>query len=339
MAFCAPFIFPCANGLSPSIIKSIFTIFLFTQPTLQLEECGGGSLKPEVVQGTAFSPLYTASNIFNLSGQTNYWLAKHGKTTGQGFTMKVDVCTRIIVGCHIKNLGKGVNSGRIAREFRVSGSLDQNGPWETLLEDQLVDTRNKAASLLNFTFDEPVEVQFIKFDLVSYWGKWGGGLQYFAAIPGKNGQMAQTTTDGAITSSTADSVTTLDADKEAGLDFKSIGYSFIISVPVILIVLGIVFMCRTYCKICLKCCKCCSSDLEREKEDENVDYGAYYYDDGERRQDVMEVQDSNPAYETAHTESNFSSHASAKNPQNVNVDQLDDYDYIGNHDDYDYMGS
>ena len=65
----------------------------------------------------------------------------------------------------------------------VLGSLDKNGPWETLLEDQLVDTRAVVAPLLNFTFDKPVEIQFIKFDLISYWGGGGGGLQYFAAIP------------------------------------------------------------------------------------------------------------------------------------------------------------
>ena len=35
-----------------------------------------------------------------------------------------------------------------------------------------------------------------------------------------------------------------------------------------------------------KCCKCC---VDMEKEDENLDYGTYYDDDGERRQDVMEV--------------------------------------------------
>ena len=33
-------------------------------------------------------------------------------------------------------------------------------------------------TLLNFTFDQPAEVQFLKFDLVSFWGT-GGGLQYF----------------------------------------------------------------------------------------------------------------------------------------------------------------
>ena len=62
--------------------------------------------------------------------------------------------------------------------------MKENGPWETLVEDQLVDTTGgKAASLLNFTFDKPVKIQFLKFDLISYWGSLGGALQYFAAIP------------------------------------------------------------------------------------------------------------------------------------------------------------
>ena len=66
-----------------------------------------------------------------------------------------------------------------------TGSLNESGPWETLIDDELDNTAgNKAASLLNFTFDKPVEVQFLKFDLLSYWsGTAGGGLQYFAAIP------------------------------------------------------------------------------------------------------------------------------------------------------------
>ena len=65
----------------------------------------------------------------------------------------------------------------------LSGSLDQSGPWQTLLEDQLDDTRDIAASLLDFAFEEAVEIQFVKFELISYWGPFGGGLQYFAAIP------------------------------------------------------------------------------------------------------------------------------------------------------------
>ena len=68
-----------------------------------------------------------------------------------------------------------------------------------MIDDELDDTAgNKPASLFNFTFDKfvdstslskvklnNVEVQFPKFDLLNYWpGTAGGGLQYFAAIPG-----------------------------------------------------------------------------------------------------------------------------------------------------------
>ena len=97
----------------------------------------------------------------------------------------------LIAGCQIKNKGKEFISGVwnnwwSTKEFRVSGSMNENGPWETLLEDQLVDTTfsggNYPASLRNFTFEDPVEIQFLKFDLISFWGSAGGGLQYFAPI-------------------------------------------------------------------------------------------------------------------------------------------------------------
>ena len=148
-----------------------------------------GQLKPEVVQSTAYNSAYAASNVLIWGEEdvslgnwkTNYWLAEHEKITGQGFTLKVDDCARLIAGCQIKNIG-GIDNGWGTKNFRISGSMNETGPWETLVEDQLVDTRGVAASLQSFTFDKPVEIQFIKFDLISYWGD-GGGLQYFAAIP------------------------------------------------------------------------------------------------------------------------------------------------------------
>ena len=96
----------------------------------------------------------------------------------------MDTCPRLIAGCQLKNKGKGDETELpgywATREFRVSGSLNENGPWETLVEDELEDSRDKAAPLFDFTFKKPVEIQFIRFDLVSYWGK-GGALQHFAA--------------------------------------------------------------------------------------------------------------------------------------------------------------
>ena len=102
--------------------------------------------------------------------------------------MKVDACARLIAGCQIKNKGKGLSPERATKNFKISGSMNENGPWETLVEDQLPYKSDVAAPLLNFTFDEPVEMQFIKFDLVSYWTSYGGGLQFFAAIPATGGK-------------------------------------------------------------------------------------------------------------------------------------------------------
>ena len=77
---------------------------------------------------------------------------------------------------------------------------------------------------------------------------------------------------------------------EPGLAW-TIVYYVLISIPVGFTIFGLGYMCRTNCdirKTCNeKCCKCC---VDLEKEDKNLDYGAYYYaDDGERRQDVVEV--------------------------------------------------
>ena len=157
-------------------------------------------MQPWVVQSTQVSSDYPASNVLILgetdewsssvslgvSGKYNFWLAKYRKTSGQGFTLRLDDCARLIAGCQIKNKGKGLRSGYSTKAFKVKGSMNENGPWETLVEDQLAYTSNwEVASLLDFTFEKPVEIQFLKFDLISYW-EWGsgGGLQYFAAIPG-----------------------------------------------------------------------------------------------------------------------------------------------------------
>ena len=168
-----------------------------THSTFPILDCVG-QLSPEVVQSTAGAehPGFPASSVLILGEEDgwldnnyierNYWMAENGKTTGQGFTVKLDDCARMIAGCQIKNLGKG-SWGRGTKDFKVSSSTNENGPWETLVEDQLVDTIwGKFASLLNFPFEKPVEIQFLKFELISYWGGVGGGLQYFAAILAKS---------------------------------------------------------------------------------------------------------------------------------------------------------
>jgi len=334
---------------------SIFTFLFFAQYSLQAEDCTG-PLKPVIWertqnQGSSHHGYWPAYSVFILdetdkklaNGDHNYWLAQVGHTTGQGFTVMVDDCTRLIAGVQIKNLGNGFASrGYATKEFRISGSKNQSGPWETLVEDWLVDTSgvSRAAALLNYTFDKPIEIQYIRFDLVSFW-ELGGGLQYFAAIPVSSGPAAETTTDSAIGTTTAVEVTSRPTDetttdsaigttivevthatKQPSLDFeKPIGFYFLISIPVAFTIFGLGYMIRTNCKIRQKCCKCC---VNLEKEDENLDYGTYYDADGERRQDVME--------------NNLGNQATERNTQNVDDENPQsnsfDYDYY----DYDYMG-
>ena len=153
----------------------------------------------------------------------------------------------------------------------------------------------------------------------------------------------------------------VDASKESFLDVKTIVFYTLVSIPVAFTIFGLIYMFRT--KSCDKIreickCKCCCVDLE--KEDKNLDYGNYYYDDdGERRQDVMEVAfdinsinkpeydcfkmkktfqalDRNPAYETTEK---LTTDVDCKDLPSNSVDPLDDYDYMGNHEEYDYMGN
>ena len=151
---------------------------------LYLPGCSG-PLKPVVVDATEFSSQFPASSVLVLgerderatSQKFNFWLAQSNKTEGQGFTIKLDTCARMIAGCQIKNKGAGSHPHRATKSFRVSGTLNEKGPWQTLVEDELADTTGGfPAALLNFTFEKPVEIQFMKFDLISFWGK-GGGLQ------------------------------------------------------------------------------------------------------------------------------------------------------------------
>ena len=142
-----------------------------------------------MVESTQNTKYHSARNVLILgeedskcNGAPNYWLAEKKKTEGQGFIMKVDDCSRLIAGFRIKNKGKGERIDWATKDFLLSGK-NQTGSWQNLTKAQLSDTRDKPAPLLNFTFDKPHLLQFLKFDLISFWGKKGGGLQYFAPIP------------------------------------------------------------------------------------------------------------------------------------------------------------
>ena len=146
-----------------------------------------------MVWENSYDEMYEASNALTLedsdkffmnNSTANHWVGKKDYT-GHGFTMKVDPCKRWIAGFRLKNIGPrpaGL-AGLATRKFSISGSLHENGSWEELAEEELSDTRTVKAELLNFTFHEPKKIQFLKFDLISLWGDYGG-LHFITPILG-----------------------------------------------------------------------------------------------------------------------------------------------------------
>ena len=69
-------------------------------------------MKPEVVKSTAYNSVYPASSVLILgevdagddNGKGNFWLAEGRKTTGQGFTIKVDTCPIECVNCNFSDI-------------------------------------------------------------------------------------------------------------------------------------------------------------------------------------------------------------------------------------------
>ena len=142
-------------------------------------------LQPEVIWSTNI-PNWSIYGIF--SEGDIYWLTKN-KYTGHGFTIKLGACKVSIVGVHVKNIKHRTSQAhlpsRATRSFRISGVLRESGPWEQLLEEEFQDPMPEGApapTIQTFHFKEAVEVQFLRFDLDSYWGTTGGGLDYFSVI-------------------------------------------------------------------------------------------------------------------------------------------------------------
>ena len=156
-------------------------------------ECEGLP-QPEVVWSTSYTwqgtiaPQYRIEGVFTDGG--NHWLAKD-EYTGHSFTIKLSICTASVVGVRVKNIAHvpheqtNVPPTRAARRFRISGVLRESGPWEPLLEEEFENPLTEGApepTLQTLYFKEAVEVQFLRFDLDSYWGDVGGGLDYFSVI-------------------------------------------------------------------------------------------------------------------------------------------------------------
>ena len=137
---------------------------------------------------------FKAANVFTLEtdfwngvDDSNYWLAEEGKVgEDQGFIIDLG-CTKTVSGVNLQNTHNAEHRDRSTKTFRLLGSLNSNGPWQELLNENLEDSRQQnSPPVLEFMFCTPVLIQFIKFELLEFWapgtGRLGGGLQYLATI-------------------------------------------------------------------------------------------------------------------------------------------------------------
>jgi len=142
----------------------------------------------------------------------------------------------------------------------------------------------------------------------SLMGHLQNGKAYHAVLSVGSQQLPCLSTE-TTTSSGEDSSTTNDPPTE----FMTIGFYIFIGMVCFVAALtigGLIFMIKTNCHCQVQCCFTCK-DAEIVKEDRNLDYGTYYYDDGERRTDVVE----NPEYDSLFVEGNMDTMAKENNPQ------------------------
>ena len=148
-------------------------VFVFGRVSHHLTDCNG-ALQLDVVNSKEGSREDLVPNLLNQD--ENEWRTDESTAQDQGFVLMIRGCERNITGLRIRNAVQPWASQR----FKVSGALDYTGPWIDLVEGEL----NKTDAILTFHFSQPLKVQFLRFDLLSYYSQRGGGLNFFSPTAG-----------------------------------------------------------------------------------------------------------------------------------------------------------
>ena len=144
-----------------------------------------------MVWSESLSATHSVEQTFIDNGDN--WLATTGYT-GHGFTIKLGDCKIYLAGIRIKNTVNGEYRNRATRMFRVFGLQKGNSRWNwvQLLQEEFQDPLSDGAplpQLETFYFNEVVQLGLLKFDLDSFWGTLGGGLDYFEVITASGEQL------------------------------------------------------------------------------------------------------------------------------------------------------
>jgi len=148
-------------------------------------DCGPESMS--VVSGDVWrndkrlSAFFGVDNIFThnkaeRNSYAGYWLApdRRAATFIVNLGCQQDFSAIRLVNTHNQN-----HRDRSTKKFRLSVSVDLSQPWTSVLETSLEDSRHQQdpLPLQVLHLKESVKAQFIKFDLLEWYGV-GGGLQY-----------------------------------------------------------------------------------------------------------------------------------------------------------------
>ena len=133
---------------------------------------------------------FPASGIFSLAddgtaghNKFNFWLAPQKKAgPEQGFTLDLG-CAKKAIGVRLKNTQNRQRfRDRGTKKFKLLGSNSAGGPWQTILEANLEDSRQqKPPPVKKLLFEKTMVVRFLKFQLLEFWGS-GGGLQHLSVL-------------------------------------------------------------------------------------------------------------------------------------------------------------
>ena len=144
--------------------------------------------------GSRFCGFFPASAIFSLGNDMavghkkfNFWLASNKKAgPEQGFTLDLG-CAQKAVGIRLKNTHNQKYRDRGTKRFKLLGSSKSaEGPWQTILQENLEDSRQqRSPPVKELLFTNPLVVRFVKFELLEFWG-YGGGLQHFSVLAEDN---------------------------------------------------------------------------------------------------------------------------------------------------------
>jgi len=151
-------------------------------------DCGPESMS--VVSGDVWrndkrlSAFFGVDNIFThnkaeRNSFAGYWLAPERTAT---FIVNLG-CQQDFSAIRLVNTHNQDIRDRSTKTFRLSVSLDLSEPWTRVLETSLEDSRRQQdpLPLQVLHLKERVKAQFIKFDLLEWYG-YGGGLQYMDII-------------------------------------------------------------------------------------------------------------------------------------------------------------